>query len=85
MTDTAYGPSDSELRSILRGDRVGIIGPNGAGKSTLLKILLGELQPQAGEVTLGTGLQIAYFDQHRSQLNDSLNALENVAEGRDFI
>ena len=76
---------DNVSATILRGDRVGIIGPNGAGKSTLLKILLGELQPQAGEVTLGTGLQVAYFDQHRSQLNDSLNALENVAEGRDFI
>ena len=76
---------DNVSTTILRGDRVGIIGPNGAGKSTLLKILLGELQPQTGEVTLGTGLQVAYFDQHRSQLNDSLNALENVAEGRDFI
>ncbi len=76
---------DDVSTTIMRGDRVGIIGPNGAGKSTLLKILLGELRPQRGEVTLGTGLQVAYFDQHRSQLNDSLNALENVAEGRDFI
>ncbi|HVK52421.1 MAG TPA: ATP-binding cassette domain-containing protein [Pseudoxanthomonas sp.] len=71
--------------TILRGDRIGIIGPNGSGKSTLLKILLGELQPQQGEVQLGTGLQIAYFDQHRSQLDESLTALENVAEGRDFV
>jgi ABC transport system ATP-binding/permease protein len=71
--------------TIMRGDRVGIIGPNGAGKSTLLKILLGELKPQRGEVTLGTGLQIAYFDQHRAQLNDALNALDNVAEGREYI
>jgi ATP-binding cassette subfamily F protein uup len=69
----------------MRGDRVGIIGPNGAGKSTLLKIMLGELKPQRGEVSLGTGLQIAYFDQHRAQLNDSLNALDNVAEGREYI
>jgi len=76
---------DDVSATIMRGDRVGIIGPNGAGKSTLLKIMLGELQPQQGEVQLGTGLQVAYFDQHRSQLNDSLNALENVAEGRDFI
>ena len=76
---------DNVSGTIIRGDRVGIIGPNGAGKSTLLKIMLGELQPQHGEVRLGTGLQVAYFDQHRSQLNDSLNALENVAEGRDFI
>jgi ATP-binding cassette subfamily F protein uup len=61
------------------------VGPNGAGKSTLLKILLGELKPQRGDVTLGTGLQIAYFDQHRAQLNDALNALDNVAEGREYI
>jgi ABC transport system ATP-binding/permease protein len=71
--------------TIMRGDRVGIIGPNGAGKSTLLKILLGELKPDRGDVTLGTGLQIAYFDQHRAQLNDALNALDNVAEGREYI
>ena len=71
--------------TIMRGDRVGIIGPNGAGKSTLLKILLGELKPERGEVSLGTSLQIAYFDQHRSQLNDSLNALDNVAQGREYI
>jgi ABC transport system ATP-binding/permease protein len=71
--------------AIMRGDRVGIIGPNGAGKSTLLKILLGELKPQRGDVTLGTGLEIAYFDQHRAQLNDAMNALDNVAEGREYI
>src|SRR5690606_1787915 len=63
----------------------GIIGPNGSGKSTLLKILLGELTPDAGTVTLGTNLQIAYFDQHRSQLDDTRSALENVAGGRDFV
>jgi ATP-binding cassette subfamily F protein uup len=71
--------------TIMRGDRVGIIGPNGAGKSTLLKIMLGELKPDRGHATLGTGIQIAYFDQHRVQLNDKLNALDNVAEGREFI
>ncbi|NLW95956.1 MAG: ATP-binding cassette domain-containing protein, partial [Xanthomonadaceae bacterium] len=70
---------------ILRGDRIGIIGPNGSGKSTLLRILLGELQPERGEVVHGTGLQVAYFDQHRSQLDESLSALENVAEGREYV
>jgi ATP-binding cassette subfamily F protein uup len=70
---------------VMRGDRVGIIGPNGAGKSTLLKIMLGQLQPQAGEAIQGTALQVAYFDQHRATLNDELNALDNVAEGREFI
>jgi len=71
--------------TILRGDRVGIIGPNGSGKSTLLKLLLGDLVPQKGEVVLGTGLQVAYFDQHRIALREDLNALDNVAGGRDYI
>ena len=71
--------------TILRGDRVGIIGPNGSGKSTLLKLLLGELAPQRGEIILGTGLRVAYFDQHRSQLRDDLNALDNVAQGTEYI
>jgi ATP-binding cassette subfamily F protein uup len=70
---------------ILRGDKIGIIGPNGSGKSTLLKILLGELTPDAGTVEQGTQLQIAYFDQHRSQLDESRNAIENVAGGADFV
>ena len=76
---------DDVAVTIMRGDRVGIIGPNGSGKSTLLKILLGELAPQQGTVELGTNLQIAYFDQHRSQLDESRNALENVAQGTDFV
>src|SRR5690606_590667 len=76
---------DDVSTTVLRGDRIGIIGPNGSGKSTLLRILLGELVPDRGEVRLGTGLQVAYFDQHRSQLDESRTALENVAEGRDFV
>jgi len=71
--------------TILRGDRIGLIGPNGSGKTTLLKLLLGELQPQRGEIVLGTNLQIAYFDQYRATLREDWNAIENVAEGADFI
>jgi ATP-binding cassette subfamily F protein uup len=71
--------------SIQRGDRVGILGPNGAGKTTLIRLLLGELAPDSGEVRLGTNLEIAYFDQHRSALREDWNALDNVAEGREFI
>jgi ATP-binding cassette subfamily F protein uup len=53
---------------VLRGDRVAIVGPNGAGKSTLINVLLGNIAPDAGTVTLGTGLEIAYVDQTRAHL-----------------
>ena len=71
--------------TIMRGDRIGLIGANGSGKTTLLKLLLGELQPQAGEIRVGTQLQIAYFDQYRATLREDWNALENVAEGLEFV
>ena len=65
--------------TIMRGDKVGIIGPNGAGKTTLLRLLLGQLEPQSGEVKLGTNLQIAYFDQLRAQLDENATVQQNVA------
>lgn len=71
--------------TIMRGDKVGIIGPNGAGKTTLLKILLGQLQPHTGKVTLGTKQSIAYFDQMRDQLDEEASVLDNLSEGREFI
>jgi ABC transport system ATP-binding/permease protein len=71
--------------TILRGDRIGLIGANGSGKTTLLKLLLGDLTPQSGEVRVGTQLQIAYFDQYRATLREDWNAIENVAEGKDFV
>lgn len=76
--------SDLDL-VIQRGDRIGLIGPNGSGKTTLIRLMLGELEPTAGVVEQGSKLDIAYFDQYRAQLDESLNALENVAEGREFI
>ncbi|MFC3717505.1 ATP-binding cassette domain-containing protein [Luteimonas soli] len=71
--------------TILRGDRIGLVGANGSGKTTLLKLLLGDLQPQAGEIRIGTQLQVAYFDQYRAMLREDWNALENVAEGLEFV
>jgi ABC transport system ATP-binding/permease protein len=71
--------------AIIRGDRIGILGPNGAGKTTLLKILLGGLTPQKGRVRLGAGLEIAYFDQLRAQLDEDRTVRENVADGGDTV
>jgi ATP-binding cassette subfamily F protein uup len=70
---------------IQRGDRIGVIGPNGCGKSTLLSILLGRNKPELGEVTLGTNLEVAYFDQLRSQLDEEVSVVDNVGQGSDFV
>ncbi len=70
---------------ITRGDRVGLIGPNGSGKTTLLRLLLGELTPDSGTIRIGTGLQIAYFDQMREQLDPDRSVFDSVADGAEFI
>jgi ATP-binding cassette subfamily F protein uup len=70
---------------ILRGDRIGLVGANGSGKTTLLKLLLGELAPTAGDVALGSNLEVAYFDQYRAALREDWNAIENVAGGRESV
>lgn len=71
--------------NIHRGDKVAILGPNGCGKTTLLKILLQQIPPNTGTVKHGTKLAIAYFDQHRTELDDTQTLVDNVGEGRDFI
>ena len=68
-----------------RGDRIGVIGPNGAGKTTLLRLILGELVPDAGTVRLGTKLQVAYFDQFRTQLNEEAALVDVISPGSDYV
>jgi ATP-binding cassette subfamily F protein uup len=63
---------------VQRGDRIAFVGPNGAGKTTLLKMLLGMEQPDDGRVTLGTNLEIAFFDQTRDQLDPEATLWENL-------
>ena len=70
---------------VSRGDRIGIVGPNGCGKTTLLRLILGELQPDSGDIRLGTNLQIAYFDQMRTRLREDKSLVENIGDGQAYI
>ena len=69
----------------MRGDRVGLVGPNGSGKTTLLRLLLGELTPDAGGVRQGTGLEIAYYDQLREQLDPDRSVFDSIADGAEWV
>jgi len=70
---------------IWRGDKIGIVGLNGSGKTTLLNLLLKKLEPATGSVTHGTKLEVAYFDQHRAQLDERLSVMENVHPHGDTV
>ena len=70
---------------IVRGDRIGLIGPNGSGKTTLLRLLVGELEPDAGTIRRGTRLQVAYYDQQREQLDPDATVADSVNEGNSTV
>ena len=76
---------DGLTATFLRGDKVGLIGPNGTGKTTLLKMILGELKPDAGEVRIGSRLQVAHFDQMRAGLDLNATLADTISPGSEFV
>ncbi|MDR5738862.1 ATP-binding cassette domain-containing protein [Caballeronia sp. LZ016] len=76
---------DSFTATVMRGDKIGLVGPNGAGKTTLLKLILGELQPDAGGVRIGTNIQTAYFDQMRAQLDLDKSLADTISPGSEWV
>ncbi len=70
---------------VQRGDKIALIGPNGCGKTTLLKLMLGQLQADSGRIHCGTKLEVAYFDQHRAELDPDRTVMDNLAEGKQEV
>lgn len=70
---------------VLRGDKIALVGPNGCGKTTLLKLMLSQLQADSGRVHCGTKLEVAYFDQHRAELDPDRTVMDNLAEGKQEV
>ncbi len=71
--------------TILRGDKVGLLGPNGAGKTTLLKLILGTIAPDSGSATMGTRIEVAYFDQMREGLDLNASLEDYISPGSEWI
>ena len=68
-----------------KGGIVGVIGPNGAGKTTLFRMLSGQEQPDAGELRIGSTVQLAYVDQSRDELDGDKTVWEVISDGQDVI
>jgi ABC transport system ATP-binding/permease protein len=71
--------------TILRGDKVGLLGPNGAGKTTLLKLILGTIEPDSGTATMGSRIDVAYFDQMREGLDLNATLEDYISPGSEWI
>lgn len=90
MEDVYYSIAGKQLVSnfsaqVMRGDKIALIGPNGCGKTTLLKLMLSKIQADSGRVHCGTKLEVAYFDQHRAELDPERTVMDNLAEGKQEV
>ena len=70
---------------VAEGETVALLGPSGVGKSVLLKHIIALMQPDAGQVKLGSKISVAYFDQLREQLNDEATLADTISQGSDFV
>jgi ATP-binding cassette ChvD family protein len=68
-----------------RGGIVGVIGPNGVGKTTLFKMIVGQEQPDSGELRIGESVKISYVDQARGGIDPKKNVWQVVSDGLDYI
>ncbi|MCZ6780394.1 MAG: energy-dependent translational throttle protein EttA [Nitrospirae bacterium] len=83
----AYGDNvlfEKVTFSLPRGGIVGVIGPNGAGKTTLLRMIMGQVQPDAGSIKVGGTVKLGYVDQDRT-LDGNKTVWEVISDGKDTV
>ncbi|WP_202302587.1 ABC transporter ATP-binding protein [Dryocola clanedunensis] len=90
MEDVCYQIANKVLvkdfsAQVQRSDKIALVGPNGCGKTTLLKLMLSQLEADSGRVHCGTKLEVAYFDQHRAELDPDRTVMDNLAEGKQEV
>ncbi|GAA5104595.1 ABC transporter ATP-binding protein [Orbus sasakiae] len=90
LEDVSYHVAGKQLvdhftMQVLRGDKIAMIGPNGIGKTTLIKLMLQQIEPVSGTIHCGTKLEVAYFDQHRADLDPDKTVMDNLAEGKQEV
>lgn len=76
---------DDFSAQVQRGDKIALIGANGCGKTTMLRLMLQQLKADSGRVHSGTKLEVAYFDQHRAELDPDRTVMDNLAEGKQEV
>lgn len=70
---------------VLRDDRIGFIGPNGCGKSTLMKMIMGILQPDEGNITIGDTVKIGYFAQENEDMTGDIRVIDYIRNVAEYI
>jgi ATP-binding cassette subfamily F protein 3 len=83
LEDVAMGFGDHQLfqdvsLTLNAGERIALVGPNGSGKTTLARLILGELEPQAGKVRLGSGVKLGYYAQEQEDLDPNRTPYESI-------
>lgn len=71
--------------NVPRSAIVGLVGPNGTGKTTMFRLIVGQEKPTAGEVKVGSTVQLAYVDQERDTLTGAQSLIEEVGGGADNV
>ncbi len=69
----------------LKNDRIGFVGTNGCGKTTLMKIIMGEIQPDCGEVITGQTVRIGYYAQEMQLMNPEMKVIDYIRETAEYV